>query len=834
MKRKIDCIWKRCILAVLILTLLVVSVNISSLSVYAEETDNNFEKVTFSLNSDMVEDSSIDLYAKDSVYYITTGDLCRLTRCKQFIDEETGIISITQGIWKTEFDIINQTFQDGCQTINTTILEVSSNELAVPALMFLNYYQTAEAFIKDETLYCRMTGFTAWETLDVDYNNSLLDIHKLYGGKGNVIFSLSLDVLMDFITGDISTSDVYLSDALLSSLKVDISEYDAVKNYLDVLQNELYSDLHSVEGTDFINAVGNIVSSVSSPTEWYIERFYNMKEKNIVRIAKEAREADYHKAVTTCGEKFYDAVKDKNKALVEAEQFFDNMDQVMFLASVAAETANQMKYVNATNNLVYDVMGTENLNYLGISADDNSWVKLANNYSNVLKTGWDQIESEGLKLFTDDTFWNKLIGSNVSTAAGLADGVWELSLNTARIVAKLYPVTKSTIEGFEADRRAICLAGLQQNVYAVAKTTRSRWEGQKDDPEIYQKYIQAHELYCRVSIALYENLISMVDEFGKDKDYWADLFQSRIDKLAVSLYQLTTIQDDGIQSCLPLDLENFSVNSDEGNIFEELPSTFGFSSGAGAWGTTLHIAADGTFDGQYMDSDMGSTGPGYANGTTYICDFTGKFTVPQKVSENIYSMTLEELNVNSPSGNEYYENEIRYITSDPYGLDNASEFYIFMPGANLDELPEQFLSWSYLNRDIRSTLPFGYYGIYNVGGEEGFVGMSENNIWSGNYMYYYQSRRSALWPSYSNVSHLLFWPEDGAAILDLSFAWNNDDQTEFDAYDNNGTGNYHISVQISEDAQKATVSVTSENGIDFTSWGGTADGQFTAEYNNEL
>ena len=171
MKRKIDCIRKRCMSAVLILALLVVSVNISSLSVYAEEADNNFEKVTFSLNSDMVEDSSIDLYAKDSVYYITTGDLCRLTRCKQFIDEEKGIISITQGIWKTEFDIMNQTFRDGCQTVNTTILEVSSNELAVPALMFLNYYQTVEAFIKDKTLYCRMTGFTAWEALDIDYNN---------------------------------------------------------------------------------------------------------------------------------------------------------------------------------------------------------------------------------------------------------------------------------------------------------------------------------------------------------------------------------------------------------------------------------------------------------------------------------------------------------------------------------------------------------------------------------------------------------------------------------------------------------------------------------------
>ena len=62
MKRKIDCTWKRCISAVLILTLLVVSVNISSLSIYAEVIDNSFEKVTFSLNSDMVEDSFIDLY----------------------------------------------------------------------------------------------------------------------------------------------------------------------------------------------------------------------------------------------------------------------------------------------------------------------------------------------------------------------------------------------------------------------------------------------------------------------------------------------------------------------------------------------------------------------------------------------------------------------------------------------------------------------------------------------------------------------------------------------------------------------------------------------------
>ena len=74
----------------------------------------------------------------------------------------------------------------------------------------------------------------------------------------------------------------------------------------------------------------------------------------------------------------------------------------------------------------------------------------------------------------------------------------------------------------------------------------------------YQDYIFAQQLYCRTSIAMYENLIAMNDEFGGDKDYWRSLFQNRIDMLAVSLYQLTTLQDDGVNNCLPLELKSFS------------------------------------------------------------------------------------------------------------------------------------------------------------------------------------------------------------------------------------------------------------------------------------
>lgn len=268
-------------------------------------------------------------------------------------------------------------------------------------------------------------------------------------------------------------------------------------------------------------------------------------------------------------------------------------------------------------------------------------------------------------------------------------------------------------------------------------------------------------------------------------------------------------------------------------IFEQLPSEFVFAGGGGSWCTILNIEDNGKFSGQYHDSNMVDAGAEYPNGTMYICDFIGEFTNLKKINDYIYSMNIESLELEIPPGTIYYEDGIRYIASEPYGLDNADEFYIYLPGANLLELPQQFLSWAYLNDDIRDTLPSGFYGIYNVGGEQGFVGMDENNIWDGNYIYYYQGRESALRPSYSTVSHLSFWPENGAVVIDLRFTWENDDQTEFEAYDYKGSGIYHISLDISDDQSTIIVTITSDNGIDLSAWGGTSDGYFVAEYTNK-
>lgn len=147
------------------------------------------------------------------------------------------------------------------------------------------------------------------------------------------------------------------------------------------------------------------------------------------------------------------------------------------------------------------------------------------------------------------------------------------------------------------------------------------------------------------------------------------------------------------------------------DIFGLLPSEFVFTSGAGRWATEITLNVGGTFIGQYHDSDLGDSGIGYSNGTVYICNFSGIFTVPKKVNEYIYSMHLESLDVEGTPGTVYYENDTRYIVSDPYGFNNADEFLIYLPGCPLEETSEDFLSWSFINSQIRNTIPSGIYNI---------------------------------------------------------------------------------------------------------------------------
>ena len=285
-------------------------------------------------------------------------------------------------------------------------------------------------------------------------------------------------------------------------------------------------------------------------------------------------------------------------------------------------------------------------------------------------------------------------------------------------------------------------------------------------------------------------------------------------------------------------IENYSNVEDDiseeaaetSDIFSQLPDTFGFSSGAGAWSTELYLNDDGTFTGYYHDSDMGVTGDGYRGGTVYICEFSGKFTDPVQVDEYTYSMELEYLNVET-EGDPYIENEVLYVPSEPYGLDNADEFLIYMPGAVLSELPEDFLNWSFISTEIRTTIPSGVYGIYNVSGQEGFVGKTDDCFWDNDYRYEYEETYSEIRPSYYSDSHIVFFPDSSSASsIDLHFAWSEDDQSIFYAEDTRGSGDYEIEIILNDDKTAAQVTITSQDGADLSAYGGTKDGTLTCEY----
>jgi uncharacterized protein YecT (DUF1311 family) len=156
-------------------------------------------------------------------------------------------------------------------------------------------------------------------------------------------------------------------------------------------------------------------------------------------------------------------------------------------------------------------------------------------------------------------------------------------------------------------------------------------------------------------------------------------------------------------------------------LFKDLEDhQFCFSSGAGGWRTFLNIDADGHFDGAYSDSEMGSIGEGYPNGTYYYCEFVGKFTEPVKVNDYTYSVEIEELSTIKEADTKEIIDGVLYEYCMPFGIDGAEELLIYLPGAPTSELPEAYMDWVRFSMEDpeAETLPF--YGLYNVKEQNGF------------------------------------------------------------------------------------------------------------------
>lgn len=148
-----------------------------------------------------------------------------------------------------------------------------------------------------------------------------------------------------------------------------------------------------------------------------------------------------------------------------------------------------------------------------------------------------------------------------------------------------------------------------------------------------------------------------------------------------------------------------------------------FSSGAGGWGTELTLYADGSFSGEYHDSDMGAVGDDYPNGTLYRSSFSGSFTDIQMINDTTYQMTLgslEQLPIDTG-----VIDGVLYVQGDAVGITGGETFYFYTPETPTTQVSEEFLSWwpGRYSDPVPNTLT--EYGLENVSGDSGFFSADE-------------------------------------------------------------------------------------------------------------
>lgn len=143
-----------------------------------------------------------------------------------------------------------------------------------------------------------------------------------------------------------------------------------------------------------------------------------------------------------------------------------------------------------------------------------------------------------------------------------------------------------------------------------------------------------------------------------------------------------------------------------------LPLTLLFASGAGGWGSELTLMPDGSFSGEYHDSEMGITGEGYPHGTLYYCQFGGQFKDIHQVDTHTWALTLDTLVTARHPGEETIEDLIRHVSAEPYGIEAGTEFLLYLPDTPAAGLNEEFLSWWHYRYEQPETL--SCYGLYNV------------------------------------------------------------------------------------------------------------------------
>ena len=179
-----------------------------------------------------------------------------------------------------------------------------------------------------------------------------------------------------------------------------------------------------------------------------------------------------------------------------------------------------------------------------------------------------------------------------------------------------------------------------------------------------------------------------------------------------------------VPTTVPTETESAPVPSagetEEVLSYSELRFTeFLFSSGAGAWGTLLYINEDGSFSGNYHDSEMGDNAEEYPMGTVYHCGFSGQFGTPVRLDDHSWSLPIRVLQYDRVPDSQEIRDGIRWFYTTAFGLEQTTSITLFEPGTPLELLPVEYRQWVGLHTE-EGELPF--WGLYNEPQQQGFSG----------------------------------------------------------------------------------------------------------------
>ena len=169
----------------------------------------------------------------------------------------------------------------------------------------------------------------------------------------------------------------------------------------------------------------------------------------------------------------------------------------------------------------------------------------------------------------------------------------------------------------------------------------------------------------------------------------------------------------------------------ENAVPETDPSFFGqfegmtweFSSGAGGWSSELEILPDGTFTGNYHDSEMGETGEGYPNGSLYYSSFAGRMSLAGQVNGNVWRIRVDELKETEKRGEETIDDGIRYVVTEPYGVSEGDEMLLYRPETSLDGFTDDMKLWAHVyDAGENPPLELHTWFLYSEKNNSGFVG----------------------------------------------------------------------------------------------------------------